>query len=665
MQRACPTSSLEPPAAAPVSIKVTARSCRGDGTRLFAVEVAAADGTIADVKRLLCSTPHCMCSDAAALVLVLKGKGAAIPRATPFSIFHFNIKHLQIGSILHDDTALTSAALTEDSVLTAVILARGCPCLPPQQRPSAAAQPSPDVCVASTVSAPTFIDGESANFVEIPSVCSEGSDDGGDCLVEEFSGAFAVVKPKQMTSLQLTQMIREHCASDSSPSLSSPVDVKSLHAVTSPQPLSPSNSSFSDAATIQQGSHVRIQGLQAKPHLNARAGVVRGDFNWESGRWTVEVDADGTSPAFLGLFRPANLLPQVPSANPAQTPAQTPAATASAGPALKMPLPITVSQDGKSTTLHSTRDGKDFSIEMPTRLFRQIEPYMASVCARNPSIKDEASRFYGLQHASEAREALKQGAGVRIEDHRANPELNGLKGVVCEHVNDGSGTVKVRTDADATKPSLNVTIPRQSLKVIPKHNLSTEWLDEHGVVCPKNVDFGRQCPKGHALAASGCGCSSEQLLCRICHCYSRVCDEACRWLVCSLVEGCCGGYAVCDKCSAASPAAHTASNQWHTFCFSVCILKEFASHTVFFTRNLIIAAGCQFALPVLAALHNSTVSEAHHYISVLPNVHQASHVTQLQQSCKRASGCLRLRETRRSRDMVREPHLGQLHRGHP
>jgi hypothetical protein len=77
MQPPCPTSSCERPAAAPQSIKVTARSSRGVGNRPFAVDVAFG-GTIADVKRLLCSTPHCMCSDTAGLVLVHKGKGAAV-----------------------------------------------------------------------------------------------------------------------------------------------------------------------------------------------------------------------------------------------------------------------------------------------------------------------------------------------------------------------------------------------------------------------------------------------------------------------------------------------------------------------------------------------------------------------------------------------------------
>jgi hypothetical protein len=67
------------PAVVPDVIKVTARSSRGDGSRLFTVEVPAC-GAIASVKQLLCLPPHSMhvCSDASTLVLVLKGKGAAV-----------------------------------------------------------------------------------------------------------------------------------------------------------------------------------------------------------------------------------------------------------------------------------------------------------------------------------------------------------------------------------------------------------------------------------------------------------------------------------------------------------------------------------------------------------------------------------------------------------
>ena len=62
------------PAAPHDAIKLTVRNSRGDASQLFAVE-APASSTIADVKKLLCRQPHNICSNASALVLVLKGKG--------------------------------------------------------------------------------------------------------------------------------------------------------------------------------------------------------------------------------------------------------------------------------------------------------------------------------------------------------------------------------------------------------------------------------------------------------------------------------------------------------------------------------------------------------------------------------------------------------------
>jgi hypothetical protein len=69
----------QPPIAAPCptvfphAVKVTVRHSRGDGSRTFIVDTAPG-GSVAEVKRLLCP---CVCSDASALELVLKGEGAA------------------------------------------------------------------------------------------------------------------------------------------------------------------------------------------------------------------------------------------------------------------------------------------------------------------------------------------------------------------------------------------------------------------------------------------------------------------------------------------------------------------------------------------------------------------------------------------------------------
>ena len=77
MQQPPPAANTTAPVLAPGAIQVAVRSSGGDGSRVFVVE-AAARGTIADVKRLLCLPPHSLCSDASALELVLKGEGAAV-----------------------------------------------------------------------------------------------------------------------------------------------------------------------------------------------------------------------------------------------------------------------------------------------------------------------------------------------------------------------------------------------------------------------------------------------------------------------------------------------------------------------------------------------------------------------------------------------------------
>jgi hypothetical protein len=53
------------------------RCCRGDGTRICAVD-APAHATIRDVKLLLCLPPHSIGGDASELALVLKGKACFV-----------------------------------------------------------------------------------------------------------------------------------------------------------------------------------------------------------------------------------------------------------------------------------------------------------------------------------------------------------------------------------------------------------------------------------------------------------------------------------------------------------------------------------------------------------------------------------------------------------
>jgi hypothetical protein len=67
-------------------------------------------------------------------------------------------------------------------------------------------------------------------------------------------------------------------------------------------------------------------------------------------------------------------------------------------------------------------------------------------------------------------------------------------------------------------------------------NFATEWLDEDGCVCPKNVDYATQCPKGHALVPldGGGGAQAQEasgadVMCRVCHA-STPRQHACQWL---------------------------------------------------------------------------------------------------------------------------------------
>jgi hypothetical protein len=119
----------------------------------------------------------------------------------------------------------------------------------------------------------------------------------------------------------------------------------------------------------------------------------------------------------------------------------------------------------------------------------------------------------------------------------------------------------------------------------PAINFATEWLDEDGNVCPKNVDYATQCPKGHALAPFVCSggpqaqqpSDADDVICRVCH-GSTQRQHACDWLVCS-VAACCGGYAVCAACvTALGSARGAAAARPDDFCMMVmplaCELKQ-------------------------------------------------------------------------------------------
>jgi hypothetical protein len=136
--------------------------------------------------------------------------------------------------------------------------------------------------------------------------------------------------------------------------------------------------------------------------------------------------------------------------------------------------------------------------------------------------------------------------------------MNGRTGVVRGVFNQETGRWTVDLGADGARPACCGMFRPSNLRLVPSHNFSTEWVDEGGRVWPKNVDFSRQCAKGHALAPLGerGGLTDKRLMCRLCHCFcERGCDEAASWLMCSEDAACCGEYAVCCSCARSSIAA--------------------------------------------------------------------------------------------------------------
>jgi hypothetical protein len=142
--------------------------------------------------------------------------------------------------------------------------------------------------------------------------------------------------------------------------------------------------------------------------------------------------------------------------------------------------------------------------------------------------------------------------------------------------------------APALGSSASAVIPSSASSSAPPPpaiNFATEWLDEDSNLCPKNVDYATQCPKGHALTRFICSggpqaqqpSDADDVICRVCH-GSTQRQHACDWLVCS-VTACCGGYAVCAACVTALGSAHrAAAARPDDFCMMVmplaCELKQ-------------------------------------------------------------------------------------------
>jgi hypothetical protein len=247
---------------------------------------------------------------------------------------------------------------------------------------------------------------------------------------------------------------------------------------------------------------------------------------------------------------------------------------------------------------------------------------------------------------------LQHGSRVRIEGLQAKPEMNGRTGVVCGGADQESGRWTVDIDAGGATPACRGTFRAANLRLIAPHNLSTEWVDEGGRVWPKNVDFSRQCAKGHALAPLGerGGQADRRLMCRLCHCFcERDCDEAASWLMCSEDAGCCGEYAVCCSCARSPSAAAAGSEDFSTL---VSCKVEWC------VRELTLCgAGRGGAVPVVAAVDSGMVAGPHDNVCVLPAVRAPVHVVQPRQRDGAADGAGRHCAACGRSDVVHQPRV--------
>jgi hypothetical protein len=224
--------------------------------------------------------------------------------------------------------------------------------------------------------------------------------------------------------------------------------------------------------------------------------------------------------------------------------------------------------------------------------------------------------------------AVADGVRVRIEGLRAAPEMNGRTGIACG-VLDCSGRWRVNVNADGAKRACVGTFKPENLRVLPSLNFSTEWLGEDGCVYPKNVAFSSHCAKGHLLVPLcdlGASRAGPKLMCRLCHAFcERQSDSAASWLVCSVVEDCCGGYAVCSYC-AQTPVA----DEVHPACAddSNTSVRGAVHRPQLLSHLTPCAAGHCTAVRVVAELNPALVTRPHLHFSILPDVREAVHVAE-------------------------------------
>ena len=189
-------------------------------------------------------------------------------------------------------------------------------------------------------------------------------------------------------------------------------------------------------------------------------------------------------------------------------------------------------------------------------------------------LKEESDRLAEIERTNtikidtdRTRPVLGKGSRVVVEGLVTSPQMNGRTGTICGDMSPQTARLTVEIDADGARPSVLGYFLPANLRVL-KHNPAIEWLDEDGLICRKNVDFSRECAKGHALVSfcDGRNRSTHELMCRVCH-VTAVSDLG-AWWVCA-VEGCCGGYVVCGSCALVCTTAVFAPPASDEFCMQV------------------------------------------------------------------------------------------------
>ena len=151
-------------------------------------------------------------------------------------------------------------------------------------------------------------------------------------------------------------------------------------------------------------------------------------------------------------------------------------------------------------------------------------------------------------------------------------------------------------------------------------------------------------------------------MCRLCHTFcERHSDSAASWLICSVVEDCCGGYAVCS-CCAQTPVA----DEVHPECADDSNTSvRGAVHRPQLPSHLTpCAAGRRAAVLVVAELNPALVIWPHLHLSILSDVREALHVAETLQLQRAADGAGRHCATCCARLMVHQPHVEQRVRRH-